>query len=112
MLERESAPELVCKVLESEIASENGGTEGIDSANEGQSQLLSGLRNIRGNEVTGRSKPLSTHETCWGASRKESDGTDGLRGLSHQRSPSSWLHMASCISGFKTVCRRARVFAS
>jgi hypothetical protein len=28
VLERESAPELVCKVLESERASEKGGTEG------------------------------------------------------------------------------------
>ena len=68
VLERESAPELVCTVLESEIASEKGGTEGVDSANEGQSLLPSGLRHIRGNEVLERSNPLSTHEACWGAS--------------------------------------------
>ena len=68
VLERESAPELVCKVLESEIASEKGGTEGVDSATEGQSLLASGFRHIRGNEVIERSNPLSTHETCWGAS--------------------------------------------
>ena len=35
VLERSRAPELVCKVLESEIASEKGGTEGVDSATEG-----------------------------------------------------------------------------
>jgi site-specific DNA recombinase len=34
------------------------------------------------------------------------------RPRSHQRSPSSWLHMASCISGFKNVCQRANAFAS
>ena len=68
VLERESAPELVRKVLESEIASEKGGTEGVDSAIEGQSLLPSGLRHRRGNEVIERSNPLSTHETCWGAS--------------------------------------------
>jgi hypothetical protein len=68
VLERESAPELVCKVLESEIASEKGGTEGVDSAIEEQSLLPSGLRHIRGNEVIERSNPLSTYETCWGAS--------------------------------------------
>ncbi len=67
VLERESAHELVCKVLESEIASEKGGTEGVDSATEGQSLLPSGLRHIRGNEVIERSNPLSTYETCWGA---------------------------------------------
>jgi hypothetical protein len=32
VLERESAPELVCQVLESDRASAKGGTEGIDSA--------------------------------------------------------------------------------
>ena len=68
VLERESDPDLVCKVLESEIASEKGGTEGVDSATEGQSLLPSGLRHIRGNEVIERSNPLSTYETCWGAS--------------------------------------------
>ena len=57
MLERESAPELVCNVLESERASEKGGTEGVDSAIEGQSLLPSGLRHIRGNEVIERSNP-------------------------------------------------------
>src|SRR5206468_12262904 len=35
VLERESAPDLVCKVLESERASEKGGSEGVDSAIEG-----------------------------------------------------------------------------
>jgi len=35
VLERESAPELVCKVLESEVAGEKGGTEGVDSATGG-----------------------------------------------------------------------------
>ena len=68
VLERESALELVCKVLESERASEKGGTEGVDSATEGQSLLPSGLRHIRGNEVIERSNPLSTYETCWGES--------------------------------------------
>jgi hypothetical protein len=68
VLEGESAPELVCRVLESEIASEKGGTEGVDSAIEGQSLLPSWLRHIRGNEVIERSNPFSTHETCWGAS--------------------------------------------
>ena len=67
VLERESPPDLVCKVLESERASEKGGTEGVDSAIEGQSLLPSGLRHIKGNEVIERSNPLSTHETCWGA---------------------------------------------
>ena len=68
VLERSRAPERVCKVLESERASEKGGTEGVDSAIEGQSLLPSGLRHIKGNEVIERSNPLSTHETCWGAS--------------------------------------------
>jgi hypothetical protein len=68
VLERESAPDLVCQVLESESASEKGGTEGVNSAIEGQSLLLSELRRIRGNEVIERSNPLSTYETCWGAS--------------------------------------------
>ena len=68
MLECSRAPELVYKVLESERASEKGRTEGVDSATEGQSLLPSGLRHIRGNEVIERSNPLSTHETCWGAS--------------------------------------------
>ncbi len=68
VLERESAPELVCKVFESERASEKGGTEGVDSAIEGQSLLPSGLRRIRGNEVIERSNQLSSHEVCWGAS--------------------------------------------
>jgi hypothetical protein len=63
VLERESAPELVCKVLESE----KGGTEGVDSAIEGQSLLPSGFRHIRGKEVIERSNPLSKHEACWGA---------------------------------------------
>jgi hypothetical protein len=36
VLERESAPELVCTVLESERASEKSGTEGVNSANEGK----------------------------------------------------------------------------
>jgi len=58
----------VPKVLESEIASEKGGTEGVNSAIEGQSLPPSGLRYIRGNEVIERSNPLSTHEACWGAS--------------------------------------------
>jgi len=68
VLERESAPDLVCKVLERERASEKDGTEGVDSAIEGQSLLPSGLRHIKGNEVIERSNTLSTHETCWGAS--------------------------------------------
>ena len=46
VLERESAPELMCNVLGSEIASEKGGTEGVDSATERQSLLPSGLRHI------------------------------------------------------------------
>jgi hypothetical protein len=32
MLERESPPDLVCKVLVRERASEKGGTEGVESA--------------------------------------------------------------------------------
>ena len=68
VLERESAPELVCRVLESEIASEKGGIERVDSEIEGQSLLPSWFRHIRGNEVIERSNPFSTHETCWGAS--------------------------------------------
>ena len=79
MLERESPPDLVCKVLKSKVASEKGGIEVVDSAIEGQSLLPSKLRHIRGCEVIGRSNPLSTHEACWGVSRKESDGTDGIR---------------------------------
>jgi hypothetical protein len=67
VLERESAPDLFCKVLERERASEKDGTEGVDSTIEGQSLLPSGLRHRRGNEVIERSNPLSTHETCWGA---------------------------------------------
>ena len=51
VLERESAPELVCTVLESERVSEKSGTERVDSAIGGQSLLSSGLRHIRGNEV-------------------------------------------------------------
>jgi hypothetical protein len=68
VLERESAPDLVCKVLERERASEKDGTEGVDSAIEGQRLLPSGLRHISGNGVIKRSNPFSTHETCWGAS--------------------------------------------
>jgi len=67
VLERESAPELVYEVLESERASEKGGTEGVNSAIEGQSLLLSGPRPRRGNEVIEGSNPLSTHEACWEA---------------------------------------------
>ncbi len=40
VLERESAPELVCKVFESERASEKGGTEGVASALEGKANRL------------------------------------------------------------------------
>ena len=64
VLERESTPELVCRVLESE----KGGIERVDSAIEGQSLLPSWLRHVRGNEVIERSNPFSTYETCWGAS--------------------------------------------
>jgi hypothetical protein len=53
VLERESAPELVCKVRESE----KGGTEGVDSAIVGQSLLPSELRHRRGNEAIERSNP-------------------------------------------------------
>ena len=35
VLERESAPDLVCKVPDSELASEKGGTEVVDSVIEG-----------------------------------------------------------------------------
>lgn len=38
VLERESAPELVCKVLARERASEKGGTEVVDSAMEGKAR--------------------------------------------------------------------------
>lgn len=58
VLERVSAPELICKILESEMASEKGGTELVDSAIEGQSPLPPRLRHIRGNEVFERSNPL------------------------------------------------------
>ena len=54
VLERESAPELVCTVLESE----KSGTEGVDSAIGWLSPLSSGLRHRRGNEVIERSNPL------------------------------------------------------
>jgi len=64
VLERERPPEFVCKVLESERASKKSGTERVDSANEEQSLLPSGLRNRRGIEVGKRSNPLSTHEIC------------------------------------------------
>lgn len=64
VLERESAPELVCRVFESE----KGGIERVDSAIEGLSLLPSWLRHRRGNEVIERSNPFSTYETCWGAS--------------------------------------------
>jgi hypothetical protein len=57
VLEGSRAPDLVCKVLERERASEKGGTEGVDSAIKGQSLLPSGLRHIRGNEVIERSPP-------------------------------------------------------
>ncbi len=36
MLERKSAPELMCKILESERASEKGGTELVDYAIQGK----------------------------------------------------------------------------
>ena len=52
-----SAPELMCKLLGSERASEKIGTEGVDSANEGKSLLSSALRQRRGNEVIERSNP-------------------------------------------------------
>jgi|SRR5215469_17868112 len=64
---RESAPVLVSKVVEREIASGKGGTEGIDSATDGQTLLASGLRPARGNKVIKRSKARSTHEVCWEA---------------------------------------------
>jgi hypothetical protein len=48
VLEHSHATELVCKVLGSDIASEQGGTERVESAIEGQSLLPSGLRHIRG----------------------------------------------------------------
>jgi len=66
------------------LESEKGGIERVDSAIEGQSLLPSWLRHIRGNEVIERSNPFSTYETCWGASWKESDGTDGRRLLCRQ----------------------------
>jgi hypothetical protein len=49
MFEYSRAPELVYKVLESERASEKGGTEGVDSSIEEQNLLPSELRYIRGN---------------------------------------------------------------
>ena len=61
VLERESAPELVCTVLESE----KSGTEGVDSAIGWLSLLSSGLRHRRGNEAFEGSNPRSTHEACW-----------------------------------------------
>jgi hypothetical protein len=67
VLERESTPELVCKNLERERASEKGGTEEADSATKGQSLLPSGLRQIQRNVAIERSDPRSTHETYWGA---------------------------------------------
>lgn len=61
VLERESAPERVCNVLESE----KDGTEGVGSAFEEQNLLLFGLRYIRGNEMIVRSNSLSTYGACW-----------------------------------------------
>ena len=68
VLERESAQDLVCQVLVRERASEKGGTEGVDSAVDGQSQLLSDLRHRRGNEAIEGSNPRSMREACWEAS--------------------------------------------
>jgi len=64
VLELKSAPDLVCRVLESE----KDGTEGVDAAIEGQSLLPSELRHRRRNEEIERSNPSSMHEACWGAS--------------------------------------------
>ena len=44
VLERENAPDLVCKVLERERASAKGGTERVGSAIDGQCLLASRLR--------------------------------------------------------------------
>src|SRR5215471_2162317 len=65
VFERESAPELVCQVLESERASAKCGTEGVGSAIEGQSLLPSELGYRRGPSVIERSNPRSTREACW-----------------------------------------------
>jgi len=61
VLELKSAPDLVCRVLESE----KGGTERVGSAIEGQSPLPSELRRRRGNEAIERSNPRSMYEACW-----------------------------------------------
>jgi hypothetical protein len=58
VLERESPPDLDCRVLERERASAKGGTERFGSAIEGESLLPSELRHRRGNEVLERSNPL------------------------------------------------------
>jgi hypothetical protein len=67
VLEYSRAPDLVCKILERERASETDGTEEVDSATKGQSPLPSGLRQIQRNAAIERSDPRSTHETGWGA---------------------------------------------
>ena len=67
MLERESAPDLVCKVLERGRASAKGGTEAVGSAIEGQSLSPSEFRHRRGNEAIEKSNPRSTYEACWEA---------------------------------------------
>jgi len=53
VLKRKSAPELICKNLESE----RGGTEVVESAIYGQSPLSPGFRHTRGKEVFERSHP-------------------------------------------------------
>ena len=58
VFERESAPDLVCKVLERGRASAKGGTEAVGSAIEGQSLSPSEFRHRRGNEANERSNPL------------------------------------------------------
>src|SRR2546430_17409168 len=64
---RESAPDLVCKVLERGRASAKGGTEAVGSAIEGQSLSPSEFSHRRGNEAIERSNPRSTLDACWEA---------------------------------------------
>jgi hypothetical protein len=95
--ERESAPHLACKVLERERASENGGTEGVGSAVEEQSQLPSELRYRRGNEaIEGRIR-----DQCMGLAGRRAErnrnGTDGCRIRFRQFSTSSLPRLENCI---------------
>ena len=84
MLERESLPDLACRVLERERASAKGGAEAVGSANEKQNLLPSAFSPTSGEGgARGRMRDQRVGPALKRAERNQ-NGTDGHRTLSHQ----------------------------